>query len=126
MSDGVLVGAVVIHHPDLFFTGPNAFGVEDAGLGDARGSAAETENDVVRELVGKLASSIFAGGTGVLLGKDLGKLCVLGIVEKAIGDEVAVLDADIAEGNHGGRGWRLGPLRKIHFSRRSRRGLRRE
>ena len=71
VGDGVLVGAVVVHHPDLFVVGAEDFDVVDLGLGDAGRAAAEAEDDLVGKLVGDLAGGVVAWVLVVLLGEDL-------------------------------------------------------
>ena len=85
------------------------FDVVDLGFGDAGDAAAEAEDDLVGEAVGDLAGGVFAGFFVVLLGEDLRELRVLGVVEEAVDDDASVLDGDVAEGDHGGAGWRRRP-----------------
>ena len=87
MRDGVLVGAVVVHQPDLFVSAGD-LDVEDFGFGDAGGASAEAEDDLVGEAVGDLAGGVFGGFLAVLLGEDLRVLGVLGVEEKAVDDEL--------------------------------------
>ncbi len=60
MGELVLVGAVVVHHPDVF-VGSGFFDVVDLGLGDAGRSAAEAQDDLVGEAVGDLAGGVVVG-----------------------------------------------------------------
>ena len=112
MGDGVLVGAVVVHLPYLFVAAAD-FDVVDLGLGDAGDAAAEAEDDLVGEAMGDLAGGVLGGVFVVLLGEDLGVLAVLHVEEEAVGDESAVLDAEVAEGDHGGGGGCARPLRRL-------------
>ena len=68
---GVLVGAVVVHHPDLFAAAAWDLDVVDLGLGDAGYAAAEAQDDLIGEAVGDLAGGVVAGLLVVLLGEDL-------------------------------------------------------
>ncbi len=74
--------------------------------------------------MGDLAGGVFAGVLVVLLGEDLRVLEVLRVEEEAVADDLAALDAEAAEGDHGGGGGRDGPLLDVDLSRRARDGLR--
>ncbi len=88
MSDGVLVGAVVVHCPD-FLVAAFRVDVVDLGFGDTGDAAAEAEDDLVREAVGDLAGGVFGGVFAVLLGEYLRVLGVLGVEEVAVDGEAS-------------------------------------
>ncbi len=112
MGDGVLVGAVVVHLPDLFRAAA-AVDVVDLGFGDAVEAAAEAEDDLVGEAMGDLAGAVVGGVFAVLLGEDLGKLRVLGVEEEAVDVEVIGGDAKGSEDDHGGVYGGSGPLCEV-------------
>ena len=60
MGDGVLIGAIVVHHPDFFGVLAEDFDVEDFGFGNAGDTAAETQDDFVGKLMGDLAGMLKA------------------------------------------------------------------
>ena len=123
VRDGVLILAVVVHHPDFFGAGARADEV-DLGFGDAVDAAAEAEDDLVGEAVRDGARHVFAGGFVVLLAEHLGIGGVAGVVEPAVDDQAAVGGRERAEGDHGGVGGLGGPLREVDLLRRAGRGLR--
>ena len=105
----MLIGAVVVHLPDLFAVATD-LDVVDLGFGDALAAAAEPEDDLVREAMSDLACRIFAGVFVVLLGEDLRILQILRVEEKPVADDLAALNAEAAEGDHGCGGRRDRPL----------------
>ena len=123
MGDGVLIGAVVVHGPDLFVSAAHV-DVIDLGFGDAGDATAEAEDDLVGEAVGDLAGGVVGGGLVVLLGEDLRVLGVFGVEEEALDGELAGLRGEAAEGDHGGGGGRAGPLREVDLAGGAGRGLR--
>jgi len=125
MGDGMLIGAVVVHRPDLLVAA-GYLDVIDLGLGDAGGTAAEPEDDLIGEAVGDLASGVLRGRLVVLLGEHLGILGILGVEEVAVADDSAALDAEAAEGDHGRRYRSRGPLLEIDLRGRAGGGLRLE
>ncbi len=125
MRDRVLVGAVVVHLPDLFVSAGD-LDVEDLGFGDALAAAAEPEDDLVGEAMGDLAGGVFAGVLAVLFGENLRELGILGVEEEAVADDLAALNAEVAEGDHRGRGWRFRPLLNVHLSGCAGAGLRQQ
>src|SRR3984885_12485457 len=116
MGDGVLVGAIVVHLPDIF-VGSGDFDVEDFGFGDARSASAETEDDLISEAMGDLAGGGVAGVLVVLLGKHLGVLLIFCVKQKPVAGDPAALDAEAAEGDHGGCRWRGCPLLEVDVGR---------
>jgi hypothetical protein len=71
------------------------------------------------ELVGEGASGLVTGRGDILFGEDLRILGVPGVIQKAVGHQVAVLDADIAEGHHGGAGGGLSPQPQVDLRGRA-------
>ena len=65
--------------------------------------------------MGDLAGGVFAGLFVVLLGEHLRVLKVLCVEEKAVADDLAALNAEAAEGHHGGGGWRCRPMLDVHL-----------
>jgi hypothetical protein len=120
MGDGVLVSAVVVHHPDLFVATAE-FDVEDLRLRDADGSSPEAEDNLVGEAMSDLPRGVFAGLLVVLLCEDLRELRVAHIVEEAVDDETVALHAEVAEGDHLRAGRSGGPLAEAHLAGRARR-----
>src|SRR6267378_4116807 len=105
MRDGVLVGAVVVHHPDFFGTRAVADEINFA-LGDAGDSTAQAEDDFVGKLVGDYADCVRGGVIVVLLAENLGRGgAALDVVEPALDGHFVGTDAKVAEGQHG-RVWR--------------------
>ena len=125
MRERLLVGPVVVHLPDLF-VGAGDLDVVDLGFGDALAAAAEPEDDLVGEAVGDLPGGVFAGVFVVLLGEHLRILEVLRVEEEAVADDLAALDAEAAEDNHGGRRGCDRPLLNVDLSRRAWDGLRQQ
>ena len=123
MGDGVLVLAVVVHHPDFLGAGARTDEV-DLGFGDAVDAAAEPIDDLVGKAVGDGACHVFAGRFVVLLAEHLRIGGVARVVEPAVDDEPAVGGGERAKSDHGGVGGISGPLRKVDLLRRAGRGLR--
>ena len=98
---------------------PADLDVDDLGFGDAGGAAAEAEDDLVGEAVGDLAGGVFAGVFGILAGDDLGVLDVLGVVEKAVDDELAADQAGGAERDVGGVDGGVGEGGELHLGLRA-------
>ena len=119
MGDGVLIGAIVVHHPDFFGVLAENFDVEDFGFGDAGNAATEAQDDLVGKLMGDLAGRVIAGGVAILLREDLGILSVLRVEEEAIDDQFAAIDADGAEGDEGCTGGRVGVGLDLHLGGRA-------
>ena len=76
--------------------------------------------------MGDLAGGVVAGVLVVLLGEHLRVLQVLGVEEKAVADDLAALDAEVAEGHHGGGGRRGRPLLDVDLCGRAWDGLRQQ
>ncbi len=112
----MLVGAVVVHLPDLF-VGATDLDVVNLGLGDTLAAATKTEDDLVGKAMGDLTGGIFGGVLGVLLGQDLGVLEIFGVEEEAVADDLAALNTEAAEGHHGGGCWRCSPLLDVDLCR---------
>src|SRR5258705_1594121 len=120
MSDGVLVGAVVVHRPDFLVARALADKVNLA-LGDAGNSAAQPEDDFIGELVGDDADSLSGGIVVVLLAEHLWRgRSALDIVKPALDGYFVGGYAQITEREHGsvGRG-RSAPVGCFQFRRLS-------
>ena len=108
MGDGVLVGAVVVHGPDLLSERAKDFGVVDFAFGDAGDPSSQAIDNLVGEAVRDLAGGVLGGFLAVLLGDDLGVLEVLGVEEKSVDEQLAACDTDRSEYNIGCAGGRVG------------------
>ena len=104
----MLVGAVVVHHPDLLDAFAEDLDVVDFGFGDAGDASAEAKmiSSAKRWAIWRAESSV--GSSLYLLGEHLGVLEVLGVEEEAVDDQLARGDAEGAEGDHGCAGGRVG------------------
>src|ERR1700733_11768731 len=114
MSDRELVGDVVVHLPDLFVRACE-LDVVDLRFGGALAASAEAEDNLVGEPMSDLARRIVACVLVVLLGEYLWILEVFGVEEEAVADDLAALNAEVAEGDHRGGGWRVCPLLDLDF-----------
>jgi len=119
----MLVGAVVVHLPDLFgdvrCAAAGDLDVVNLAFGNAGRSAAQAQDDLIGEAVGDLAGGVFRGVFAVLLGEHLRVLKILGVEEKAVGDEFAADHAQRAEGNEGRAGGRVRVALQLHLRGRS-------
>ena len=88
MRDLVLVRAVVVHGPDFFVAGAVADEI-NLRLGDALNAAAQTENNLVGELVRHHARRGVARAIGILLAQDLRRLNILHVVQPALNSQLA-------------------------------------
>ena len=114
MRDLLLVGAVVIHHPDFFVAAALADEV-DLGFGDAGYASAEAEDDFVGKPVGDHAHGVAGCVVGVLLAEHLRRLLILDVVKPSLHRDFAGGRAQVAEGEHGGIGRRRIPRREVDF-----------
>ena len=114
MRDLLLVGAVVVHHPDFFVAGALADEI-DLGFGDSLYASAQTEDDFVGKAMRDDAHGVGGGIVGVLLAEHLRRLLIFYVVEPTLHRNFAGGCAQIAEREHGGVGRRGIPCREIDF-----------
>ena len=107
-SEGVLVGAVVIHEPEFFVAGASADKGDLRG-GDAGSAAGKFVDDFVGELVSELADLRVGGCAAIDLAYD--GLCggIAGVVHPGVDDEFGRRLSEIAEGNEIGVQRGIGP-----------------
>ena len=114
-GDGMLVKAVVIHHPDFRVTGPVA-DESDFGEVDAGDSTPESLDDLVGEAVCRLSSGNLVQRGHVPLGEDARVRRVLDVVKTPRDHQVFVDDFGLAKSQHLGGSGRVCPALEIHVS----------
>ena len=112
----LLVGPVVIHHPDFLVPAAAAHEVNLA-LRNAGNAAAQAEDNLVRELVRDDAGRVGGGRVLILLAQHLRRRDVLDVVEPALHGHVVAGHAQIAERQHGRIRRRRIPGLKLHVCR---------
>jgi len=115
----LLVGAVVVHHPDLFVPATLADEI-DLALRDTRNPSAKTKDNLVGKTVCNDPHRIRSGIVRVLLPQHLRRSLVLHVVEPSLNCDFARSPAQVAEGQHRRVRRRRIPCRKIHVARLSR------
>ena len=101
VRDLLLVGAIVVHHPDFLVAGALADKV-NLGFGDPGYASAQAEDDFVGEPVRDHAHRIGGGIIGVLLAEHLRRRLILDVVEPSLHRDFAGGCAQVAECEHGG------------------------
>ena len=95
----LLVGAIVIHGPNLFVAAACADEI-NAAFGNARQAAAEAENDFVGKAMSDDACVLCRRGFVVLFAEHLRRLLVLDVEQPALHEHPAAVDAQVAERHH--------------------------
>ena len=112
----MLIGAVVVHEPDFFGAGAGA-DESDLRAGDAGETAAEFVDDFVGELVSEAADLRVGGSAAIDLGDNRLSGGIANVEEPGLDGYFGGGFGEIAEGDHAGVGWSIGPSEIAQFGR---------